>query len=423
MRILAVGFALLVVAACGGKHNGNADGNGNNGDGSGSGNGDAGPGSGPLQCAAADDACSVGLDCCTGACVGGKCSAAQCTADGADCTTDGECCGGKCDGTCAALNPTCKSFGNPCTLAGDCCSGLCNAAGTCGESSFCVQNGDACSDDGQCCGGICNIGAGNIGTCSQPMPGATNCQAGIDGTLCSTCADCCSALCAIYAPTGAQICQPAEGCRVDGDTCRQDSDCCGAAGTGLPGAGNVTCLKEHADDPVGICRNPTGCDPEGDTCHFKDYTCGNSSQRNDCCDGQGNSGTCKLDVNGVPRCFGLGSGCVATGGACAFSTDCCDGTPCVPDGSGALHCGAACVDKGGQCTNSTDCCVGTSCVFQPGSSFGTCGGSNTCSDYGQACSDTQLCCDTGQPCVVNDGTGNVCPSGGSDCICSTPILQ
>jgi hypothetical protein len=294
-------------------------------------------------------------------------------------------------------------------------------------SSYCVQDGDACAHDAECCGGICDIMSGHtIGLCTHPMPGSTNCQAGVDGTVCAGCGDCCSRLCETYAPTGVKICQPAEGCRVDGDLCRQDSDCCGAAGTGLPGDGHVTCLKVNATDETGICRNPNACNPEGDVCHYQNYsTCGNSSARNDCCGGLGNSGVCQLDALGVPRCYGLGSGCQMQGSACAFSGDCCNGAPCVPDGSGNLHCGGSCVPTSGQCTNSADCCAGTTCIFQPGQTYGTCGGSgsgsSTCANDGQACAANGDCCNG--DCNYVDPSGAVQPcNGGSGCTCFTPLF-
>jgi hypothetical protein len=276
---------------------------------------------------------------------------------------------------------------------------------------------------------MCDIASGHsLGLCTHPMPGSTNCSAGIDGTVCSGCGDCCSRLCEVYAPTGVKICQPAEGCRVDGDLCYQDADCCGAAGTGLPGDGHVTCLKVNPTDATGICRNPNACNPEGDVCHYKNYqTCDNSSARNDCCGGLGNSGVCQLDALGVPRCYGLGSGCQMAGSACAFSGDCCDGSPCVPDGSGNFHCGSGtCVNAGGTCTNSADCCNGTTCIFQTGMTTGTCGGTGSgsapnCANDGQGCMQNSDCCN--MDCNVVDGSGNITPcNGGTGCTCFTPIL-
>src|SRR5262249_48612576 len=151
-----------------------------------------------------------------------------------------------------------------------------------------------------------------------------------------------------YAPTGIKICQPANGCHVTGDLCLKDTDCCGAQGTGLPGDGNVTCEKTNGE-PMGICRNPMGCNPEGNVCHYKNYTCDISSARNDCCAAQGNSTGCKnngdasatccqLDALGVPRCNGFGGQCRKPGETCAYSGDCCNGIPCVPDSNNVLRC-------------------------------------------------------------------------------------
>ena len=89
--------------------------------------------------------------------------------------------------------------------------------------------------------------------------------------LCDDCNGCCSRLCAPYGPTGVKVCQPAQGCRVNGDLCRQNEDCCGGGNSGLPGDGNVTCQKANASDEIGICRNPQSCNPEGNVCHFRNY--------------------------------------------------------------------------------------------------------------------------------------------------------
>jgi hypothetical protein len=227
----------------------------------------------------------------------------------------------------------------------------------------------------------------------------------------------------VYQPTGVKICQPAEGCRVDGDTCRKPSDCCGAAGTMLPGDGNVMCLGDHGSlpnmqDAIGICRNPTGCNPEGDTCHYLNYACGNSSKRNDCCGAPGNSGVCKLDALGVPRCYGLGTSCQMAGQTCASALDCCNGVPCVPDMNGVLHCGGMmCQGMNGSCSNDSDCCNGTTCVFQPGQTYGTCGGTSTCSGLGQPCSSTMMCC-AGQG-TCEDTTGAACGATEMGCTCQT----
>ena len=323
--------------------------------------------------------CTVATECQTLNCTDGVCGSA-CTSDGQACTADTSCCGGKCtNGMCAALNTTCKTGGNACGGNAECCSKLCQNGACVLGASFCIQNGDTCAHPADCCGGTCNIAAGGtLGTCSAPTGGATFCNGGIDGTLCGGCNDCCSRLCAPYGPTGVKVCQRANGCHIDGDLCRKDSDCCGGKGSMAPGDGNVTC-EIPAGSAVGICRNPTGCNPEGNVCHYKNYSCSISSARNDCCGAPGNSGACQLDALGVPRCHALDK-CVEAGGVCAFTGDCCNASPCVPDATGQLRCltgtpdaGRACVAQGAACTVTADCCRGYECLTAVGALQGTCG--------------------------------------------------
>jgi hypothetical protein len=208
---------------------------------------------------------------------------------------------------------------------------------------------------------------------------------------------------------------------VNGDLCRKDSDCCGAAGTGLPGDGNVVC-EIDAGKAVGICRNPRGCNPQGNVCHFKDYTCSISSARNDCCSGVGNSGECQVDFLGVPRCNGLGTTCRQGGETCSSAMDCCGQAPCVPDSAGLLRCytppatvdggvPSSCVPSGGSCSINGDCCKGSTCIQPIGSTKGMCGvptlppgtppaadagtpdtSTPGCAEYGQLCSTGADCC-------------------------------
>jgi hypothetical protein len=86
--------------------------------------------------------------------------------------------------------------------------------------------------------------------------------------------------------------------------------------------------------------------------------------------------TCKQDNVGVPRCAGLT--CVAAGGACASSANCCGGLPCVPNpvagGTPPYVCsGSSCVAACSSCTDNADCCPGLSCVQSAGSTRGICG--------------------------------------------------
>jgi hypothetical protein len=254
--------------------------------------------------------------------------------------------------------------------------------------------------------------------CSQPSGGAVSCT-GFGGAVCpgSGCGQCCSRLCAPYAPTGVSICQPAQGCRVEGELCRTASDCCGGPGTGALGSGEVSCSNQGTAAAVGVCTTPAAqpdgggaiCAPEGYSCHYSgaNYTCGVSSSLANCCGPQTPKFlACILDPFGVPRCNpytgvndGGGIGCVAAGNACASASECCNGYPCVPGATGTLQCSAsACQPAGQSCTTNGDCCAALSCVALPGTIQGVCmaamapSDAGTCSLYGQQCTTTTDCC-------------------------------
>jgi hypothetical protein len=369
-----------------------------------------------------------------------------------------QCCSGTCEsGQCKALNLECKTAGNTCSGNSQCCSKLCKSGKCELRSSYCTQMGDVCSRAEECCTGRCDKNAGaTLGTCGDAPSGATNCSGrGVEGSVCASgdgggdmvCNECCSRLCAPYGPTGVFVCQPASGCHVNGDFCRTNNDCCGAAGTGLPGDGNVTCQKD-ASATLGVCRNPMGCNPQGNVCHYKGsdggYVCGGSSSRNNCCGDTGDQdGTCQLDTLGVPRCNGLGA-CRTSGTTCASADDCCNNAPCVPDSAGVLRCyavpdgGRSCVPTAGPCTINGDCCPGAICLRPVGSTRGVCGvitttpptdggtpgdggvkdggaggssgsggaggsgGVPQCSEYGQQCQSSSNCCNA-VPC-----NGGIC---------------
>jgi hypothetical protein len=350
-------------------------------------------------CAPATAACMGNTDCCSGACINGHCGGQQCLTIGATCPVAGNaCCSGNCTGgTCQPISTgsACTTANNTCTSNTQCCSGLCGSNGRCAlASSYCIQTGDICYHADDCCGGICTapngqVGPTNPGVCSQPSSGAVNCT-GVDGSICAggSCGSCCSRLCAPYGPTGVNICQPARGCRVEGDLCRSSTDCCGGPGSGVLGDGEVICSNTVNGGDVGVCMTPGPdgggtCDPEGDVCHYNgsDYTCSISSARADCCGPQNPKFTaCVLDPFGVPRCNAYtgpsgdaGVGCVNANGACATATDCCNGNPCVAGPSGALTCSSnSCQAAGQTCTTNADCCPGLPCIAKPGSIQGTC---------------------------------------------------
>jgi hypothetical protein len=349
------------------------------------------PGAGP---------CTANTDCCSGACVSGQCGAALCLSIGESCPVQGNtCCTGNCSGGACqpiATNPSCTTAGNVCTSDAQCCSGLCGSNGRCAlGSSYCIQSGDICYHANDCCGGICSapngqpVTSSNAGVCGQPTSGGVNCTA-VDGTICpgGGCGSCCSRLCAPYGPTGVNICQPAQGCRVEGDLCRTNVDCCGAMGSGVLGDGSVVCSTSVNGGSVGVCMTPGPtanggtCVPEGDVCHYNqsNYTCSISSARADCCgDQRPRFLACVLDPFGVPRCNAYtgvgdgGPGCIGAGNACSMATECCNGTPCVANASGQLVCSAtSCQQSGQSCTTNSDCCAGLPCVAPPGSIHGTC---------------------------------------------------
>jgi hypothetical protein len=435
------------------------------------------------QCAGPGGGCKTGTDCCNGNCVGTTCASTQCLADNATCTVGGTtCCSTQCvSGKCAPLCPTCtcKTFGNPCATAAECCSQLCTG-GFCaapGNVSYCHQPNDICSSDNECCTGVCvKTGTNTVGTCATIQ---TSCN--VDGTVCSGCTGCCSSFCAPFGSSGTRICQPASGCHVLGDLCHKNSDCCGGPpNAGLPGEGEVVCVADPNYPQIGVCSVPNKtncvtnpndplchntCIPEGDVCHYKNNGgCSVNSINNNCCGAPGNSGVCKLDTLGVPRCYGLGM-CVMPGGNCAASSDCCNNFPCIPDSNGVLKCleppdgGPACVPQGQTCTTTADCCTGFQCVVPPGSLSGTCtqpppppnadmaqpppdlAGVDLfgvdlaqtprdmaqpppmCALYGQSCSTTVGCCAGEGSCLTPFASGsNPCPAGETDCTCYTPLM-
>jgi hypothetical protein len=320
---------------------------------------------GAAACKAAGDSCAVAGDCCNLNCVGGTCSAQQCVSDGQPCTAGGStCCSGPsaCQGgTCMQLGNGCHTAGNACTVDMDCCSGKCDGGTkTCAAPStisFCGQINDVCYKDADCCTSVCQIGGTGAGTC-QPLPGAA-CL--VDGLVCTGCnatnstsvSKCCSTYCGQYSTAGSTICQPAGGCRIQGDLCKVDSDCCGGASATmctLPGDGEVKCNIFDATRKIGTCGAPQGstctsgtCIPEGDVCHCqlvdKKGICWDSATACDgggagpctslpsgcsvsgvaanCCGKTGaNKMTCRIDAVGVPRCYTI-SACVAAGGTCS----------------------------------------------------------------------------------------------------------
>jgi hypothetical protein len=349
-----------------------------------------------MACLPEGGPCTEAFSCCGLSCLAGRCAAA-CVSDGGSCAAGDECCGGVCvSGLCVALNAGCLTSGNECAVNSDCCSGYCDSGRCSIFSSFCIQQGDACRTASECCTGSCERAAGaELGVCGAAPSGPSNCT-GVAGSLCGDCNECCSRVCGPYGPSGLTICQPASGCRVTGELCRRDLDCCGGdPESGLPGAGNVTCVKDPGK-AIGLCRNALACSPQGNVCHFKEYACSVSSASNRCCDGTA-AGACELDALGIPRCNGLADACRGFREFCASPEDCCDGLSCLPRSDGRWICsntGEQCVAQGGTCSTSADCCSALLCEIAAGNPAGTCveKASGSCSELGQLCDEAAPCC-------------------------------
>ena len=376
--------------------------------------------------------CGGGDTCCTGTCEAGVCNVAGCMANGGICGGNGDCCSSTCTaGTCAPLpGAGCVTIGNTCALDGDCCSNTCSADGHCvnaGGPIGCQATGDLCFTGDVCCTNVCSGATATApGTCAAiHTTGSGGCM--LDGEPCTSGTNCCSRVCAA-APGGGTVCQLADGCRIAGDLCRRDTDCCGGAGTSGLGAGEVSCnFIDGIDPPLGTCSNPHGNDPEGDVCGL------GTNAREDCfgcmppkvqC--------CREDSLGVARCYGGSTDqcpagytgmppcCIAAGGACTFSSECCGGAPCVPDSTGKLVCGTSCVPEEGVCTATGDCCTGLVCDVPVGAPAGVCknpapSDGGVCALGGQSCGDAQACC-TGYVCFESSGAAP-CMHGETGCTC------
>jgi hypothetical protein len=273
----------------------------------------------------------------------------------------------------------------------------------------------------------------------------------------------------------------ASGCRVTGDFCLSDQQCCGG---GSNPNGTVQCTAG-----IDRCDNGQNCNGVGTICGKAYGPDGGIvfqvNGTNNCCNGKD---TCHLDSAGIPRCYGgcsnqtcTGTGdcpfgytgqagcCIAANAQCQFSSQCCNGLPCLPDATGVGHCtaptcialgspcgasadggaccegvcqpsiegpsvcqlppppppdggttdggtadggatdgGGACQGNGIPCTTGTQCCS-TYCIA------GTCQAAPACQPQGGACTATSDCC-TGLACTAGTcQAGSTCPQVGQAC--------
>ena len=416
---------------------------------------------GNMFCKAAGQTCAADKDCCSQSCVDVS-GVMTCVAPGAPgsckqiggaCAVNGDCCSTYCNaGVCAAPpgTGTCKTLGESCAAGADCCSTNCRG-GVCVAAYSCQAYGDICHAGTDCCSGICDLAGGTVGGCVKTggSGGTSNCNQ--DGTPCSSAANCCTNVC-LDLGGGVSVCAVASGCRVTGDYCISDQQCCGG---GTNPNGTVTC----SGAPNGRCDNGQNCNGVGTICgKAYDPTCTSNcvpiystNTNNNCCDGKE---ACHLDSAGIPRCFGgcpnetcpagcpygytgLPGCCIAAGAECQFTSQCCDGNPCIPDEQDVLRCTApTCKPLGETCTpnsdGTSDCCGAYLCLTDlEGYTVCQLGGS-ACHGNGSACTIDADCCSvvcTGGICQAPQtcqAQGGVCTADGDCCTgltCSFPPGQ
>lgn len=216
----------------------------------------------------------------------------------------------------------------------------------------------------------------------------------------------------------------------------------------------------------GRCDNGNSCNGVGNICgqaHLPDGGIKMINASMNCC---GGDEACKLDLSGIPRCFGgptVDAGacpggftgqapcCIAPQDVCQFRDQCCNGNLCLPGDGGVLRCqGLTCTQAGGSCTGAADCCSGLSCILNtcrpPPPDAGSPtddGGSNDggtgpvdagtlCTANGTTCQSSAECCSmncnqgTCGKAMVCQGLGGVCGSNVDCCagtVCNIPAGQ
>ena len=322
-------------------------------------------------------------ECCSGMCDPTMhiCTVAACAATGSTCVNPTDCCSLNCARRHLQRRWQCVSDNQPCTAGGDaCCSHavrerLVQAAQhhlqdrrqrlqrqrrvlqrqvhrrqTCAAPStvsYCTQPGDICFHDTECCTGVCTIAAGaTAGTCAAIT---TPCR--VDGLTCDGCSGCCSSYCAPFG-TGTQQDLP--------------------AGVGLPRArrsvhqGHRLLRRRRAERPArlgpGQVRARSGASVDRHLLAWRTRTTARTTSRRarTPASPRATSATSSAtaaarrtrspttaaarpatrasasSTSSACRAATASRACVMPGGACASSADCCNGLPCVPDGSGHL---------------------------------------------------------------------------------------
>src|SRR5207248_3929544 len=125
-----------------------------------------------------------------------------------------------------------------------------------------------------------------------------------------------------------------------------------------------------------------------------------TNSNSNCCDGKD---ACKLDISGLPRCYGgvttacpngytgVTPCCIAAGQHCAFTNQCCTGASCLPGSDGGLSCEVpTCKPAGSACAMSSECCMPLGCVASACRMAMDAG--MMCKADGVACTNSTECC-------------------------------
>jgi hypothetical protein len=245
---------------------------------------------------------------------------------------------------------------------------------------------------------------------------------------------CCDTLCVPNGVDATGLCTAINGCKVLGEVCltrntSSSKECCSGScdyadntHTELRCSKRTSCLQ-----PGEVCggqgASQNCCNPSANGCTKNGNACTSGSQ---CCTGYCDTVTthtcvdnCEPTIVGANRCFAT-SDCVAAGGECHFTDECCNHKPCVPNptSSTGFACSATCLPLSGDpcsggpnaqgtctssllvcsaasggtcqnkpsCTADSDCCSG---ICQSGNCIKT---NSTCAGLGGACTNTGDCC-------------------------------
>lgn len=359
-------------------------------------------------------------------------------------TCCGNCCswfGGCCSCCCYTCATDCCDCSCGCYADLYCDECNCECGSTCGICNICNEvNCAPCVESSECNSGNCVDGLCYITGCQYGMETCGNCYGGADGDPCVGDSNCKSGNC------WAGFCS----CNENSCPCTSNSNCesgncylgfCSNCIIPTPNPDQeflVNTMVYGAKDGSKGSLTPY-CENDGQCCNCYDGHCGDQGQvvcNNGLCTiltpnsdvtqtGLGASGaqcttssdcSSNLCINGTCSC-GSGNGCSChTGSTCA--TGICTNNICVEP----------CIASGGTCSTTTDCCAGYTCTS------GICSNNNvTCSansDCTSGICDNNLCQSCGvtgwsgctydsQCCTGNNCVSGICSCSSTGCACGT----